>query len=195
MVVSWTLYALRRGTFRCQIEHCHPFRKPTENYEQRRKYRQDLWNTWLNSVADDLDLLTDWWFFLRMYNLYGIALDGTMESQATLALLVFSGIGSVSYLLELYQVVFMSPVTFQWLPLFTILGEDIPQILLSLVLSGSFVDPTPIAAFNIATSVYSALIKISGELFLNHCYCCKFTPHEEANSYNNMEAGRSGSSA
>ena len=32
----------------------------------------------------------------------------------------------------------------------------------------------PPAAFNIATSVYSALMKVTDELFLNYCYCCKF---------------------
>ena len=64
------------------------------------------------------------------------------------------------------------PATFEWLPLFTILGEDVPQILLSLVLGGAFEfegEVTALTAFNIATSVYSALIKISGEIFLNQC--------------------------
>ena len=64
--------------------------------------------------------------------------------------------------------------------MFTILFEDVPQVLLSLFLSFEFgVDPTPLAAFNIATSVYSALIKVSGELFVNYCYSCKFIPPEE----------------
>jgi hypothetical protein len=34
--------------------------------------------------------------------------------------------------------VFKYPATFEWLPLFTILGEHVPQILLSLVLSKAF---------------------------------------------------------
>lgn len=121
-------------------------------------------------MADDLDMITDWWFFIRMYNLYGVSLDDGMYAQATFALGVFCVIGSISYLLELYQMVFKYPVTFEWLPLFTIIGEDVPQIALSLVLGKAFEgDVTALAAFNIATSVYSALIKISGELFLNHC--------------------------
>jgi hypothetical protein len=97
-----------------------------------------------------------------------------MYAQATLALGIFCIIGSISYLLELYQMIFKYPATFEWLPLFTILGEDLPQIALSLVLGKTFEgEVTALAAFNIATSVYSALIKISGELLLNHCeYVC-----------------------
>ncbi|KAL7461259.1 hypothetical protein ACHAXS_001680 [Conticribra weissflogii] len=187
MVVGWTLMSLRRGVFRCRLEHCNPFSKPT-NYEERRKYRQQIWSAWLNSVADDLDLLTDWWFLLRMYNQYGADMNEGLESQATLALFVFCVIGSISYLLEIYQLVFKYPATFEWLPLFTILGEDVPQILLTLVLTKAFENPTPLAAFNIATSVYSAFIKVSGELFLNHCYCCRFIPPDE-DAYDNMESG------
>ena len=172
MVVGWLLHSIKFGRLRCQIEHCNPIKKPAENYEERRKYRSKLWSTWLNSVADDLDMITDWWFFYRMYNLYGISIvDGTY-AQATMALGVFCIIGSISYLLEIYQMVWKYPATFEWLPLFTILGEDVPQILLSLVLGGAFQfegEATALTAFNIATSVYSALIKISGEVFLNHC--------------------------
>lgn len=198
MVVGWTLHAIKHGSFKCRIEHCHPFRKASEidNYESRRKYREQLWSTWLNSVADDLDLLTDWWFFLRMYNMYGVALEDEMYARATLALFVFCILGSISYLLELYQVVFKYPATISWLPLFTILGEDVPQVALSLVLSRIFeAELTSLAAFNIATSVYSAMIKISGELLLNHCYCCKFDPREDEENgdedrYASVEAGR-----
>ena len=86
--------------------------------------------------------------------------------------------GTISYLVELYQAVFKYPESFQWLSLFTIMLEDVPQILLSLVLSGVFEQDLttlePLAAFNISTSVYSAVMKVSGELFVNHCYCCKF---------------------
>ena len=113
-----------------------------------------------------------------MYNLHGIDLNGGMYARATLALIVFSGMGTISYLAELYQAVFKYPESFQWLSLFTIMLEDVPQILLSLVLSGVFEQDLttlePLAAFNISTSVYSALMKVSGELFVNHCYCCKF---------------------
>ena len=172
MVVGWLLHSLKFGRLRCQIEHCNPFKKPTENYEERRKYRSKLWSTWLNSVADDLDMITDWWFFYRMYNLYGISSEDGTYAQATLALGVFCIIGSISYLLEIYQMVWKYPATFEWLPLFTILGEDVPQILLSLVLGGAFEfegEVTALTAFNIATSVYSALINISGEIFVNQC--------------------------
>ncbi|KAL7484587.1 hypothetical protein ACHAW6_010225 [Cyclotella cf. meneghiniana] len=190
MVVGWTLHALKFGRIRCQFEHCNPCKKPTENFEQRRKYRSKLWSTWLNSMADDLDLVTDWWFFLTMYGWYGVSLDGGMYSRATLALLVSCVIGTISYLLELYQVVFKYPATFEWLPLFTILGEDVPQVALSLVLGKAFeAELTPLAVLNIATSAYSALIKIGGELFLNHCYCCKFIPPEGDDDYIEMEAG------
>ena len=91
------------------IEHCNPFRRPTTKFEERQKYRKQLMSVWLNSVSDDLDLITDWWFFLRMYNLYGIDLDGDMYARATFALLVFAGIGTLSYILELYQTLFKYP--------------------------------------------------------------------------------------
>ena len=189
MVVGWMLHSLKFGRLRCRIEHCNPFKRP-DRFEERKKYRSKLWSTWLNSMADDLDMITDWWFFYRMYYLYGLSVDDGTYAQATLALGVFCIIGSISYLLELYQLVFKYPATFEWLPMFTILGEDIPQIALSLVLGKAFEgEVTALAAFNISTSVYSALIKISGELFLNHCYCCKFVPPEDDEDYVEMEGG------
>jgi hypothetical protein len=181
MVVGFLLHSITHGAFKCRIEHCHPFRKPTEGFQERKKYRQKLMSLWMNSIADDLDLITDWWFAYRMYITHGIDyVNGGMYARATLALLVFSVMGTISYLAELYQAVFKYPQTFQWLSLFTILLEDVPQVLLSLVLSGNFEQDLttlePLAAFNISTSVYSALMKVSGELFVNHCYCCKFEP-------------------
>lgn len=73
MVVGWTLHAIKHGTFKCQIDHCNPFTKPTEKFEERQKYRKRLLSMWLNSVSDDLDLVTDWWFFMRMYSEYRVA--------------------------------------------------------------------------------------------------------------------------
>ena len=82
------------------------------------------------------------------------------------------------------------PDTIYWLAPFTILLEDVPQILLTVFLSKPFeADLEPLAAFNIATSVYSALIKVTGEVFVNYCYCCKFTPPVDEDS--NVELGRS----
>mmetsp|Transcript_33572 Transcript_33572/g.81177 ORF Transcript_33572/g.81177 Transcript_33572/m.81177 type:complete len:216 (+) Transcript_33572:290-937(+) len=184
MVVGWLLHGLKHGSFRCRFEHCNPLKKPpAEKFNERRNYRKKLLGVWLNSVSDDLDMITDWWFFLRMYELHGIDIDGGTYARATLALLLFCILGSISYLLELYQTVFKYPATFAWLPAFTIFFEDVPQILLSLILSGALdVDPaelTPSAAFNISTSVYSALIKVSGEVFVNYFYCCKFVPPRE----------------
>lgn len=72
MVVGWTLHAIKHGTFKCQLDHCNPFKKPTEKFEERQKYRKRLLSMWLNSVSDDLDLITDWWFFMRMYSEYGV---------------------------------------------------------------------------------------------------------------------------
>jgi len=181
MVVGFVLHSIAHGAFKCRIEHCHPFRKPTEGFEERKKYREKLMALWMNSVADDLDLITDWWFAYRMYIAHGIDyVNGGMYTRATIALLLFSVAGTISYLAELYQAVFKYPQSFQWLSLFTILFEDVPQVLLSLLLNGKFnQDLTtldPLASFNIATSLYSALMKVSGELFVNHCYCCKFEP-------------------
>lgn len=184
MVVGWALHAIKHRSLSCRLEHCNPFTKPVEKLEERQKYRKQILYVWLNSVSDDLDLITDWLFFFRMYDIHGIDFnDDGMYARATLALLVFSTLGTISYILELYQTVFKYPATFKWLAPFTILCEDTPQILLSLVLSGrveSFKeDASPMAAFNIATSVYSAMIKVSGEVFVNYCYCCRFTPPDD----------------
>lgn len=182
MVVGWTLHAIKHGTLKCQIEHCNPYRRPTDKFEERKKYRQQILNVWLNSVSDDLDLITDWWFFYRMFDLHGVDIssEGGLYANATLALFVCCILGSISYLLELYQTVFKYPDTIRWLATFTIFCEDVPQIILSVFLSGALgTDLTPLAAFNISTSVYSALIKVSGEMFVNYCYCCKFTPPED----------------
>ncbi|KAL7534764.1 hypothetical protein ACHAWF_006506 [Thalassiosira exigua] len=183
MVVGWILHSLKQGALKCKIDHCNPFRKPTEKFEERQKYRKQLLSVWLNSVSDDLDLITDWWFLYRMYEAHGIDLNGGFYARSTFALLICCILGTVSYLLELYQTVFKYPATIKWLAVFTILFEDAPQVVLSLLLSGAFesykADASPLAAFNIATSVYSALIKVSGEVFVNYCYCCQFTPSED----------------
>mmetsp|Transcript_26945 Transcript_26945/g.58010 ORF Transcript_26945/g.58010 Transcript_26945/m.58010 type:complete len:192 (+) Transcript_26945:119-694(+) len=179
MVVGWTLHALKHGSLKCSFDHCNPFKKPTERFEERQKYRKKLLSIWLNSVGDDLDMITDWWFFYRMYVLHGIDLSGDMYSRGTLALLVVCVCGSLLYLIELFQTVFKYPETFKWLSVATIFFEDVPQIFLSLMLSGAFSalasNPTPLATFNIATSVYHALIKVSGQMFVNYCFCCSFT--------------------
>lgn len=123
--------------------------------------------------------------------MYGTDLDGGTYSRATLALLVFCVLGTISYVLELYQIVFKYPETIRWLAPFTIFCEDVPQIILSIILSKPFeaADLTPLAAFNIATSVYSALIKVSGEVFVNYCYCCKFTPQDADDEDRYIEVG------
>ena len=106
-------------------------------------------------------------------------MDGDWYGRATLALLVSCIIGSVSYVLELIQTVKYPDDHFKWLPVLTILLEDTPQVILTIMLSGAISsyqnDPSALAAFNIATSVYSAMIKVSGELFVNSCWCCSYT--------------------
>ena len=84
MVVGFVLHSIKHGTFKCRLEHCNPLRKPSEKFEERKKYRQRLMSLWMNSVADDLDLLTDWWFAYRMYIANGIDyVDGGMYARAT----------------------------------------------------------------------------------------------------------------
>eukprot|EP00985_Skeletonema_marinoi_P007560 scaffold3321_cov149-Skeletonema_marinoi.AAC.13 len=162
MVVGFLLHSISRGALKCRFDHYDPFRQPTEaqGLDERKKYH--------------------WWFTYKCYMLHGIDINGGMYAHATIALIVFSVLGTISYLAELYQTVFRHTEPFRWLPLFTVVFEDAPQILLSMVLSGTFEKQTsiftlePPAAFNIATSVYSALMKVSTELFLNNCYCCRF---------------------
>lgn len=130
--------------------------------------------------------------FCIFTGIHGIDLAGGMYARATLALVVFCVLGTISYLLELYQTVFKYPDTFKWLGTFTIFFEDVPQILLSIILSGAFQnlegdDLTALTMFNIATSFYSAAIKVSSEMFVNYCYCCRFVPpvEEEGDHYVN----------
>ncbi|KAL7535070.1 hypothetical protein ACHAXR_006248 [Thalassiosira sp. AJA248-18] len=184
MVVGWALHSCKHGALTCSIDHCNPIKRPTERFEERQTYRKKLMSIWMNSVSDDLDMITDWWFFYRMYEAHIVNKDGG-NATATWALLVFCVLGTVSYLAELYQTVFKYPDTFKWLGPFTIVFEDVPQILLSLFLSGAFdladgAELAPLAAFNISTSVYHALMKISGEVFVNYCYCCKFDTTDES---------------
>lgn len=114
--------------------------------------------------------------FCRQLCTLGTNTDALFAKLMCVALLAVCVLGTLSYLAELYQAVFKYPDSFGWLAPFTIFFEDVPQVLLSLVLSKVFEqDLTTLAAFNISTSVYSALMKISGELFVNHCYCCRFT--------------------
>ena len=47
--------------------------------------------------------------FCTYTDLHGIDLDGGMYARATLALLVFCGFGTLSYLFEIYQTVFKYP--------------------------------------------------------------------------------------
>ena len=68
MVVGWLLHGCTHGAFTCKIDHCNPIRKPAQDeFEQRKKYRKEILGIWLNSVSDDLDFITDWWFMYRMY--------------------------------------------------------------------------------------------------------------------------------
>eukprot|EP00574_Skeletonema_japonicum_P002757 CAMPEP_0201713794 /NCGR_PEP_ID=MMETSP0593-20130828/506_1 /ASSEMBLY_ACC=CAM_ASM_000672 /TAXON_ID=267983 /ORGANISM="Skeletonema japonicum, Strain CCMP2506" /LENGTH=193 /DNA_ID=CAMNT_0048202981 /DNA_START=40 /DNA_END=621 /DNA_ORIENTATION=- len=187
MVVGFLLHTIKHGSLKCQFEHSNPFRKPEEGaeFEERKKYRAKLKALWMHSVADDFDLVTDWWFTYKCFVLHGIDVSAGMYAQASLALLVFTVMGTISYLIELYQTTFRHTNPFSWLPLFTVVFEDAPQVLLSMVLSGTFDKQTSMytleapAAFNIATSVYSALMKVSDVLFLNYCYCCKFQADEK----------------
>mmetsp|Transcript_27484 Transcript_27484/g.39364 ORF Transcript_27484/g.39364 Transcript_27484/m.39364 type:complete len:199 (-) Transcript_27484:228-824(-) len=182
MVVGFLLHTIKTRSLKCTFEHSNPFLKPEEGpaFDERKKYREKLKALWMNSVADDLDLITDWWFTYKCFVLHGINVNDGMYAQASLALLVSTVMGTISYLVELYQTVFRHTTPFSWLSLFTVVFEDAPQIILSMVLSGTFEKTTSIytleapAAFNIATSVYSALMKVSDVLFLNYCYCCKF---------------------
>jgi len=176
MVITWALHTITHGHHKCHVRSLNPFTRPPR-FAERQEYRKKLLSIWLDSVSADMDMISDWVFLYHMYETHGIDLAGGMYARATLALFFFCILGTCSYILVLYQTVFKTqPIS--WLSFYTIICEDVPQILLTLVLSGVFngfkTNPTPLATFNIATSVYSALIKISGELFVNYCYCCSF---------------------
>eukprot|EP00984_Skeletonema_dohrnii_P036186 scaffold36887_cov167-Skeletonema_dohrnii-CCMP3373.AAC.1 len=51
-------------------------------------------------------IVRNWWFTYKCYMLHGIDINGGMYANATLALIVFSVLGTISYLAELYQTVF-----------------------------------------------------------------------------------------
>ena len=182
MVVGFLVHSIKHGTLKCQFQHCNPFLKPAEDeLKQRQAYREKLMKRWVHSVTDDLDLVTDWWFAYKCFMLFGIDVNEGLYPIATLLLGIFTITGTISYFVELYQIAFRSEENpIKWLPLFTVVLEDAPQIILSALLTGMFQTETSVttletpAAFNVATSVYSALMKVSEEAFINWCYCFKF---------------------
>ena len=88
MVLGFLLYSIKTRSLKCRFEHSNPFIRPKEGpeFEERKKYREKLLAIWVNSVADDFDLLTDWWFTYKCFVLHGIDVSGGMYAQATLYL-------------------------------------------------------------------------------------------------------------
>ena len=180
MVVAATLRSIMRGdccycSSNYRFESLNPFYQPVDK-ERRVQLRRKEWNIWLSSTADDLDLISDWWFFWATYN----GERGGFEDSLTLLLFIFSCLGSVTWLLELTQLACVRPeYSWTWLQFLIIVVEDIPQVIITLLLQDRFSNLSNLGLFNIMTSLYSLGIRLAGELFLNCCYCCERTDNEE----------------
>ena len=176
MVVAATLRALMQGdccycSANYKFVSMNPFYQPIDK-ERRVALRRKEWNIWLSSTADDLDLISDWWFFWSTYN----GDRGGFDDNLTLVLFIFSCLGSITWLLELIQLSCVRPeYSWTWLQLLIISVEDIPQVIITLLLNNSFTNLSGISIFNLMTSLYSLGIRLAGELFLNACYCCERT--------------------
>lgn len=179
MVVAATFRALMQGGFCCQsnfkLISLNPFYTPI-NKEQRVEIRRKEWNIWLASTADDLDLVADWLFFWNTYQ----GDRGGFEDNLTYYLFIFCILGSVTWSLELIQLSCVRPeFTWTWLSIFILLVEDIPQLVLTLLIQDRFSNLSNYGLFNIMTSLYSVGIRLAGEMFMNCCYCCEKVEEDE----------------
>lgn len=147
--------------------------------------RRKEWSIWLSSTADDLDLVADWWFFWVTYN----GERGGFEDQLTFVLFIFCCLGTLTWMPELIQLSCVSPKqNWQWLPIMILLVEHVPQVVITLTLNASFSDITNLGIFNLMTSLYSVLIRVAGELFMNCFYCCErvVEESEHARDYSHL---------
>jgi hypothetical protein len=96
---------------------------------------------------------------------------GGFEDQLTFLLFIFCCLGSITWLLELVQISCVRHTDWGWLPPLIIIVEDIPQLVITALISGNPSNWTGIGVFNLMTSLYSLMIRIAGELFMNCCYC------------------------
>jgi len=153
--------------------------------------RQREWSIWSGSIADDIDLAADWWFWYETYK------ERSLDDNYVLALLVFCGMGTLTWFLEIYNVAWREPREemakarstdenkettgyyacggrsfWLFLPLLVLLVEDVPQVVMTWLLQGTLLNLSGLAAFNITTSIYSIVIKIGREFFVNFYCCC-----------------------
>lgn len=153
------------------IVSCNPLYVPV-NKQGRMEFRRREFNIWLASTADDLDLISDWWFWWSQYTLMGTT---SLTSNSLLFwLFIFCCAGTFTWFLELVQVAFVRPDKgWIWLPTFIILIEDIPQVVLTVLIRGGITNLSSLGVFNVMTSLYSLSIRVAGELFMHCCYCCE----------------------
>lgn len=115
-------------------------------------------------------LMTDWWFFWVTYT----GERGGFNDRLTFVLFIFCCLGSIAWSLELIQLSCVRHnFSWTWLPLLILCVEDIPQIVITLMVTGRFSNASNLGLFNITTSLYSMMIRVCGELFMNCCYCCE----------------------
>lgn len=172
MVIAATLKSIIRRDARCcssyKIVSANPLYVPKDK-EKRQHLRRKEWNIWLSSTSDDIDLVSDWWFFWMTYN------DRSgFDDQLVLLLFIFCCLGSLTWLLQLIQISCLrGDGSWAWLQILILVVEDIPQLVLTLLINGWSSNLTNLGLFNIMTSFYSLLIRIAGELFMDCCYCCE----------------------
>ena len=179
MVVAALLRTVTSGECCCSSRYklitLNPFYSPKDK-EARQSLRRQEWNIWLSSTADDLDLIADWWYFWVVYK----GERGGFDDRLTLLLFTFCCLGSVTWLLELIQLTCAGRnFSWTWLPLLILCVEDIPQLIITLLISDRFTNMSSLGLFNIMTSLYSMMIRVAGELFMNCCYCCQKIEEDE----------------
>lgn len=99
---------------------------------------------------------------------------GGFEDTLTLVLFIFTCLGTITWLLEVIHLTCIRPdQSWAWLQLLILLVEDIPQVVVTLLIQDRFDSISTLGLFNITTSLYSLFIRLTGELFVNYCYCCE----------------------
>lgn len=171
MVVAALLRMLIQGeccfcSARFKFVTLNPFYVPADKAQRKDLRRREL-GVWRGSIADDVDLIADWWYFSVVFDERG-GFDDTL----TLVLGIFTFLGTLTWLLEVFHLTCIRPnAAWPWLQILILLVEDIPQVVITYIIRDPFDNITPLGLFNITTSLYSLFIRLTGELFVNYCYC------------------------
>ena len=199
MVVAALVHALRQGeccicSRKYKIVSMNPFYHVDDKDDRRDRRRAGL-NVWLNSTGDDLDLVSDWWFFLTATK--GLSLGGDIYdgNAILLGLFVSCCLASVTWMMSLVKLSCTRAEDYEWkwLPILILMVEDIPQVVLTFLLQaqqGRFDQISNLGIFNIMTSIYSLSIRMASQICLNCFYGCERVDDDnDNNDDDHMESG------